>query len=212
MEHSYWFKKWESNDIGFHQADYNRLLVKYWPSLNLKKGSEVFVPFCGKSKDMLWLNKQGHKILGSEISKTAVKSFFQENDLDVKTDFDRGFSVSKNKDFQIIAGDYFELTPQHTKQVKAVFDRASLVALSENLREKYVNHIRKLLVKDCVILLITLEYEKDLIKPPPFDVRAKEVYKLYSSWCKVRKLETLPAKIKGKDGFETAYLLEVKNP
>ena len=212
MEHSFWFEKWAKNEIGFHQADYNRLLVKYWLSLGLEKGSEVFVPFCGKSKDMLWLKEQGHKVLGNEISKVAVKFFFQENNLAVETDFDRGFSISKNKDFQIIAGDYFLLTPAHTNQVRAVFDRASLVALPPNLREQYVNHIRKLLVKDCIILLITLEYEKDLIESPPFDIQAKEIYELYGSWCKVTKLETLPANIKGKDGFETAYRIELKNP
>ena len=212
MEHSFWFEKWEKNDIGFHQFDYNRLLVKYWASLGLEKGSEVFVPFCGKSKDMLWLNKQGHKILGNEISKVAVESFFEENNLEVETTSDKEFSISKNKDFQILAGDYFTLTPDHTKQVKEVYDRASLVALPSNLREEYANHMKKLLVKDCVILLITLEYEKDLIKPPPFDIPTKEVFDLYGSWCKVTKLETLPAIIKGKNGFETAYRIEVKKP
>ena len=210
MEHSYWFEKWEKNDIGFNQANYNRLLVKYWLSLELEKGTEVFVPFCGKSKDMLWLKRKGHKVLGNEISKVAIKSFFKENNLVVETDFDRGFSISKNKNFQIMAGDYFSLTPSHTKQVKAVYDRASLVALPSNLREQYVNHMKKLLVKDCIILLITLEYEQDLIKPPPFDIQAKEVYELYGSWCKITKLETLPALIKGKNGFETAYRIEVK--
>ena len=210
MEHNYWFEKWEKNDIGFHQSDYNRLLVKYWSSLGLEKGSEIFVPFCGKSKDMLWLKRKGHKVLGNEISQVAVKSFFQENNLVVETGFDRAFSISKNKDFQIMVGDYFSLTPIHTKQVKAVYDRASLVALSPNLREQYVNHIKKLLVKDCIILLISLEYEKDLIKAPPFDVKDKEVYKLYGSWSKITKLETLPALIKGKNGYETAYHIKVK--
>ena len=211
MEHSYWFEKWEKNDIGFHQEIYNRLLLKYWPSLGLE-GSVVFVPFCGKSKDMLWLNKQGHKILGNEISKIAVKSFFQENNLEVETDFDNFFLISKNKDFQVMAGNYFALTSTYTKQVKAVYDRASLVALPPNLREQYVNQMKKLLVKDCVILLISLEYKKDLIEPPPFNVQDKEIYELYGSWSKVIKLETLPANIKGKDGFETAYRIEVKSP
>ena len=211
MEHSFWFDKWEKNDIGFHQSDYNKLLLKYWADLKLEKGSEVFVPFCGKSKDMLWLNKQRHKILGNEISKIAVDAFFQENHLEVATDFDKEFSISKNKDFQIRVGDFFSLTPSHTKQVKGVYDRASLFALPSNLRKEYANHMKKLLKKDCVILLITLEYEKNLIKPPPFDIQAKEVFELYSSWCKIKKLETLPAVIKGNNGYETAYRLDVKN-
>ena len=231
MEHSFWFEKWENNEIGFHQSDFNRLLIKYWSSLALEKGSTVFVPFCGKSKDMLWLNKQGHKILGSELSKTAVKSFFQENNLSAENDLennlsaendlnkslsaendlDKNFSISKNKDFQIMVGDYFLLTPNHTRQVKAVYDRASLIALPPQLRKQYVNHMKKLLGKDCIILLITLEYKHGLVKPPPFSVQEKEVYELYSSWSKIIKLETLSAIIKEKEGFETVYRLEVKS-
>lgn len=75
MERDFWLKVWEENEIGFHQDDYNRLMLKYWPSLGLEKGSEVFVPFCGKSKDMLWLKQMGHSVLGNEISELAVNFF-----------------------------------------------------------------------------------------------------------------------------------------
>ena len=94
MEHNYWFEKWEKNDIGFHQSDYNRLLVKYWSSLDLEKGSEIFVPFCGKSKDMLWLKKKRHKVFGNEISQVAVKSFFQENNLNREIKVNSGGSIT----------------------------------------------------------------------------------------------------------------------
>ncbi|MCY4320954.1 MAG: thiopurine S-methyltransferase [Bdellovibrionaceae bacterium] len=212
MDPNFWLEIWEKNETPFHQFDYNRLLVKYWSSLNLEKGTEIFIPFCGKSKDMLWLKNQGYKILGNELSELATKQFFKENNLDFETDFDKNFSINKSDQIKIMIGDYFSLTPDHTSQVRAVFDRASLIALPSNLRKKYVNQMKNLLVKDCIILLITLEYEKETVTPPPFDVRDKEIYELYGSWSKITKLETLNANIKEKDGFETVYRIEVKNP
>ena len=209
MKPDFWLKKWESNEIGFHQSHYNQLLVKYWSSLGLQGEGEVFVPFCGKSKDMLWLRQEGHEVLGNEISERAVDTFFQENDFSVERVLSDHFCIYKSDHLQILAGDYFALTKSHIHQVKAVFDRASLVALPREWRRKYVNHLRQCLPSQCVILLITLEYEKDLLRPPPFDIYAEEIDELYGPWCEVTHLETHPALIKDQLGYKAAYRLHV---
>jgi len=46
-------------------------LCQYWQELNLAHDSVVFVPLCGKSRDMLWLREQGHQVLGVELSAIA---------------------------------------------------------------------------------------------------------------------------------------------
>jgi len=72
METSFWHKKWEQNEIAFHQGEANPLLVKYFTELSLEKGSRVFVPFCGKTLDISWLLSNGYRVAGVELSKIAI--------------------------------------------------------------------------------------------------------------------------------------------
>ncbi|MBH79423.1 MAG: thiopurine S-methyltransferase, partial [Gammaproteobacteria bacterium] len=30
MDGDFWRERWRSNEIGFHQPDYNKWLLKYW--------------------------------------------------------------------------------------------------------------------------------------------------------------------------------------
>ena len=76
-----WLKCWRDQRTGFNQKTVNQLLTRFWPSLDLVQGSRVFVPLCGKSLDMIWLAKQGHEVIGVELSPIAVWAFFRENHL-----------------------------------------------------------------------------------------------------------------------------------
>ena len=78
MEHRFWHKKWETNELGFHQDDFNPVLVRHWAGLDIPGGSKVFVPMCGKSKDMLWLAGQGYDVIGVELSEIA-RAHFSKN-------------------------------------------------------------------------------------------------------------------------------------
>ena len=51
------------------------MLLKHWPSINAVEGSEVIVPLCGKSLDMLWLAEQGYSVVGLEMVEEAVMAF-----------------------------------------------------------------------------------------------------------------------------------------
>lgn len=63
-----WLQCWRDRQTAFHQKAVNQLLARFWPSLDLAKGSRVFVPLCGKSLDMIWLAQQGHEVIGVELS------------------------------------------------------------------------------------------------------------------------------------------------
>lgn len=210
MERDFWLSSWNENQIGFHQGNYNRLLRKYWDSLDLQQGSEVLVPLCGKSKDMLWLAQAGHRVLGNELSELAVESFFSENDMEEANALNSTLGIRQFGAFKIVIGDFFDLSADDANNVAAVYDRASLVALPPDVRKKYASHLRSILTSGCQVLLISLEYEKGSIEPPPFTVLPDEVDELFGRWCNIKHLETLPAIIKGKKGFESAYRIEVK--
>ena len=64
--------------------------------------------------------------------------------------------------------------------VKAVFDRKSLIALDQNLRQKYVKHLNDIILLGVRILLITLHYPQHQMSGPPFSVDKSEVESLFS--------------------------------
>ena len=77
----FWHNRWHTQQIGWHRAVYNDMLLKHWPSINAVEGSQVIVPLCGKSLDMLWLAEQGYSVVGLEMVEEAVMAFFEENSL-----------------------------------------------------------------------------------------------------------------------------------
>ena len=57
-----------------------------------RKNLRIFVPMCGKSVDLRWLADNGHTVVGVEMAGIAVKSFFEENQLEFTTETILAFS------------------------------------------------------------------------------------------------------------------------
>ncbi len=180
MKADFWHTRWENNQIGFHQQNINTYLQNHWSSLNLEPGSPVFVPLCGKSKDMLWLRNQGHSVLGIEVSPVAVKAFFKENDLIPTVDKEGLFTRYEVEDLIIYCGDFFDLTKADLKDYPSVFDRASQIALPKEMRRPYADHLIHIMPNNAQSLLVTMEYPQDEMDGPPFAVHEKEIRALYA--------------------------------
>ena len=76
-----WISRWENNKIGWHADQINRQLIEYLDQLNLSPGDMIFVPLCGKTKDMLFLLENQINVIGVEMSSIAAEQFFSENNL-----------------------------------------------------------------------------------------------------------------------------------
>jgi thiopurine S-methyltransferase len=50
------------NDIGFHKDEPHHYLQRFYASLQSPEGAQLFVPLCGKSKDLIWLRERGHDV------------------------------------------------------------------------------------------------------------------------------------------------------
>ncbi|MBL4852956.1 MAG: thiopurine S-methyltransferase [Robiginitomaculum sp.] len=186
----FWHNKWQSGELGFHLEDTNAALAKYWPGLDIDGACEVLVPLCGKSLDMLWLRQQGHTVLGVELSPIAAKEFFAENKIAYETTKRGKFQSFSGDGFTILVGDIFDLTKTETANVKAVYDRAALIALPPAMQEKYVAHIKSILAPKTQILLVTLEYDPSEMDGPPFSTKAPEVQAHFASWSQIKMLKT----------------------
>lgn len=191
MEKEFWLERWEKEEIGFHQNETNPYLSQYWQDLHPAHGSEVFVPLCGKSLDMLWLRKQGHRVLGVELSPIAVEAFFKENGYTPQHVTGPRFESCEANDILILCGDFFTLEKGDLALVSAVYDRASLVALPPPMRERYARHLVSILPAGTQILLITFDYPQAEMSGPPFAVSVEEVGALYRAHAEVRLLAQL---------------------
>lgn len=191
MKKDFWLERWEREDIGFHQDDFNPHLRRYWHEMHLAPGSLVFVPLCGKSRDMLWLREQGHRVLGVELSDIAVQAFFRENGYASGHVQDGKFERCEANGIRILCGDFFDLSRNDMADVQAVYDRASLIALPPEMRERYVRHLASILPPATRILLITVEYPQPEMQGPPFSVSIGEVETLFCEYAEVGLLAKL---------------------
>ena len=190
MQQEFWHERWQQNQIGFHSDEVNAYLAQFWPVLGLAAGSRVFVPLCGKSRDMLWLRDQGYEVIGVELSPLAVQAFFAENGLSAVTRRHGKFTLSEAGGIRIYGGDFFELTAELLTDTVAVYDRAALVALPAEMRTAYVAHMQNLLAPGSKTLLVAFDYPQPEMQGPPFSVAGDEVQALYQTWCKVELLHT----------------------
>lgn len=185
MTPEFWLQRWQENRIGFHQTRINMHLEAYWPSLGVAVGSTVLVPLCGKSLDLLWLAGQGYRVLGVELSPVAVQAFFTENTLTPEVEQGTRFTRYRCGEIEILCGDFFALRAADLADVGGVYDRASLIALPPDMRERYASHLGHVLTDTVPVLLITLDYRQEERQGPPFAVGEDEVRHLYAQRWRV---------------------------
>lgn len=179
MHAEFWHQKWESNEIGFHEKNVNPLLEAYFSHLNLVKSSRIFIPLCGKTRDIAWLLNQGFEVVGAELSELAIKQLFNELNLIPKVTVFDHIVHYQGPHIDIFVSDIFKLTPKVIGQVDGVYDRAALVALPLELRAKYTAHVMAL-SQHSPQLLICFEYDQTSMQGPPFCVSQQEVKQHYA--------------------------------
>lgn len=191
MQPEFWLQRWQNGEIGWHLDTVNCHLTELWPGLGIAPGTQVFVPLCGKTLDLLWLAAAGHRVLGVEISPLAVDALFRDNGLSPRITEEPPFTRSRVDELEVLCGDFFDLAPAHLAQVGAVYDRASLIALPPQLRPRYAEHLERILPARVPRLLITLEYDQALMSGPPFSVHEDEVRRLFGTYHRVSTLAAL---------------------
>ena len=195
MNPEFWQARWQNNKIGFNQSDVHSYLTGYFSKLELASGSRVFVPLCGKSIDMAWLASQGYDVVGVELVESAVKAFFTERDiLPIVIEHANDPNIKcyqgqlSGQTISIWAGDIFEITPADIGLVDAVYDRAALIALPDDMRVKYCGQVRHL-SNNAPQLLITLEYDQGKRDGPPFSICEAHVSQYYAEHYNLTKLD-----------------------
>jgi thiopurine S-methyltransferase len=191
MKPRFWLERWQKNEIGFHQAEHNHLLQAYWPAMDLPPDSTVFVPLCGKSLDMRWLEHAGHRVVGVELAQVAAQAYFAEASETPESSIVDRFTCYEGARTRIYQGDIFDMSAGLVTDVQGMFDRGALVALPRDMRFRYVDHLLRIIPEGCRILLLAFEYDQNLVAGPPHAVTAEEVESHYGNRCDIQLLDSI---------------------
>jgi thiopurine S-methyltransferase len=215
VDRDFWLARWRSGQIGFHQAEIDPSLQRFWPQLRVGKGDAVFVPLCGKSLDMRFLEACGHPVIGCELAETAALAYFEEGGEQPRRELHGTSTRFTGRGTTLYCGDYFDLAGDALAEVCAVYDRAALIALPPPTRARYVEHLRSLIPagRQLEILLLTIDYEQAAVAGPPFSVDDAEVRSLYAGG-EIDRLDeqvarALPPKFAGIEVIARAYKIEL---
>lgn len=207
---SFWEQRWTDGATGWHEEKGNDLLWKHltkvvkeaFPSKE-PKDLKVFVPLCGKTKDMYLMYQSGFTVVGVEFAAKPIMEFFEENEVPkAKTQTaEQGLSVySKSADGRIILGrgDLFQFQGEPTNQTNnklpfpkydIIWDRGSFEAMNFNDRSRYAEHMKSLLADDGVYLLEAVDYNIEEYRGPPLAATMDEIAQYYGPDMSVERLE-----------------------
>jgi thiopurine S-methyltransferase len=210
MEANFWHQKWQRGEIGFHREHANPNLVAHIDQLALAQGNRVFLPLCGKTRDIAYLLSLGYQVVGAELSELAIQALFQELSIEPNKTRLEQLTHYHAKNIDIFVGDIFKLSPELLGKVDAIYDRAALVALPLSMRIDYCAHLMHL-TQNAPQLLVTLEYQQELVAGPPFSISEQEVHQHYANTYSITLIERQNAEggIKAKvPADEVVYVLK----
>lgn len=201
MNAEFWHSRWQEKRIGFNQSAVNPLLMSYFKQLNVKAGSRIFVPLCGKSIDMAWLAAQGYDVVGVELVETAVQAFFTEQNISPTVHQHVDNSAIKYYQGQLSGqtitlwvADIFALTTEDIGSVNAVYDKAALIALPADMRVQYSAQMYQLSA-NAPQFIITLTYDQSKKAGPPFSISSEQIQQYYGDNYHISELASEPTSI-----------------
>jgi thiopurine S-methyltransferase len=173
METHFWHERWHRREIGFHRSEIHWALKRHWDEISGGRAGRVMVPLCGKSLDLRWLAERGHGVVGVELSGRAVEEFYREWKKAPTCTRSGRLQHWRAGNVEIFEGDFFDYLNDEPFQL--FYDRAALVALPQEMRGRYIDHLGSLLADNASGLLVTFEYDQASMDGPPFSVPADEL-------------------------------------
>ena len=112
------------------------------------------------------------------MSEIAIEQLFMELGVEPKISKAGEVRHYSAKNIDIFVGNIFDLHSNMLGPVDAIYDRAALVAMPREVRNRYTAHLTEITNK-APQLLISFEYDQSLMEGPPFSVDIEEVNQHY---------------------------------
>lgn len=172
MEQQFWVDSWDEGGTktSFHLRDVHEHAVAL-AEQGVLDAARVLVPLCGKSVDLPFFARYAREVVGVELVSRAVGEFFDDNAL---TPVEGPPGVFTAGNLVIRCADLFRLTPAELGPIDVVYDRASLIAFPDDMRERYVAKMTELTRPGTRYWINTLEY-RPVLPTPPFTVGPAQI-------------------------------------
>ncbi len=180
MDFEFWDNCWHRDSQPFHVFDAHPLLRKHLTTINPKE--KLLLPLSGKSLDPIFLAENQIYSTAIEFNPKAVKAFIQENELTPEQINYQNTSEAIQYQFagyEVWLADFFDLTTNEIGEFSQVFDRAALVALPEEMRAQYIQHLKSLLKPEANIFMVTMDYDPEQMGGPPFYIKKDELKEFF---------------------------------
>ena len=198
----YWTDRWKEDKIGWHRDEVNEYLIKYIEELTGGRSNiRVFVPLSGKSVDMLWLADQGYTVVGVELAKQAIESFFSENILTFTVESVKMAATSEpaevykcnEKQITIFCCDLFILSEEDVGgKFDAIWDRGSISAIVPSAGDRgkrYTKLMHSLLACNGNYMVESHYYEIDRGNNPPASISDELRNELFGEDFTIKELD-----------------------
>jgi len=209
MDRQFWLDKWNADEIGFHKDTVHPALAAHLDRLSLSPGARVFLPLCGKTRDIGWLLSRGYRVAGAELSDRAIRDLFADLAI-APTLADHGpLTHYTAPGIDLFGGDIFDLSAADLGPVDAIYDRAALVALPPETRPRYAEHVTGI-AAGAPQLLVAFDYDQSAMNGPPFSVEAAQISRYYARDYEITLLasDAVEGGLKGRcPAQETVWLL-----
>ena len=166
-----WETEWSDGSPAWHRKYVSPMLIKHYDEFTSgRTNRRILVPLCGKSLDLIWLADQGHTVVGVEMIRKAIKTFFEENKLlyDINTAQTSAGSIvnlfkAKNKDITLIECNIFDLSRDvYHNKFDCIWDRGActvITMMDEARLKRYVDVLLSSLQPDGRYFLMTFRHE-----------------------------------------------------
>ena len=145
----FWVSRYTNKAIDWHIEDVNPHLKSYLSIFQKEKKDpqKIFIPLCGKTKDIPYLLSLGFEVFGVEGVAQAVEQLDAENNLGLK--FDPVDSVYGTEDgkLKVFCGDLFKCPIEKWGPFDCVWDRGSFIAIDYSYRELYSELLKRSVVQ-----------------------------------------------------------------
>ncbi len=192
IDELYWDSRYKQNKTGW-DIGYPSEPIKCYIDQLTNKEVEILIPGCGNAYEAEYLIQQGFtNIHLVDISDTLVDK--------LKSNFKNEIESGQIK---ITKSDFFEIEETYD----LIFEQTFFCALETKLRDKYAQHMNKLLNKNGKLsgLLFNYVFEED---GPPFGGNIDEYKKIFAPHFQIKTIENCYNSIKPRAGKELFFILK----
>jgi SAM-dependent methyltransferase len=192
IDELYWDSRYKQNKTGW-DIGYPSEPIKCYIDQLTNKEVKILIPGCGNAYEAEYLIQQGFKNIHLvDVSDTLVDK--------LKSNFKNEIESGQIK---ISKGDFFEVEETYD----LIFEQTFFCALETKLRDKYAQHMNKLLNKNGKLsgLLFNYVFEED---GPPFGGYIDEYKKIFAPHFQIKTIENCYNSIKPRAGKELFFILK----